>query len=186
MTKLSTITNGKQQGSYLIWFLIIWHPYFSQSWRWLRSLQITKFYTFLKRLYVSTLKTCFLRHDMKVGTRRERAKNSGGLVKIKKITKAYQTPEWKLPVIISSISWYCLTLTGEKQAKNKTKICSQKKTQALNTPIWDGFGSEASAIFSWPSPPPVCSNIISLRTKMCHTIRKWQDIFFWKRKMQNE
>ena len=59
-----------------IWFdfLSIWNPFFSQSWKWLGSLQVTKFYIFLKQLYISRLKARFLCHDMNVRMRRERAK----------------------------------------------------------------------------------------------------------------
>lgn len=97
-------------------------------------------------------------------------KNSSGFVKIKK--KLNRITHLDLQIIMISIPWYYFVLKREKQ----TKMCSQQATQPLNTPFCN-VCSEASAIFSCPSPL-IYYKTFSLKTKMHKLIRKWKNNFF--------
>ena len=75
------------------------------------------------------------------------------------------------------------SILTREQAQKKTKMCTEQKAQPLSTPFCNKLGSEVSRIFSWPSPLPAYSKIISLQTRILQTIMKYQDAFVLKLEM---
>lgn len=69
------------------------------------------------------------------------------------------------------------SILTREQAQNKSKASPEQKAQSLSTPFCNKLGSEVLRIFSWPSPLPAYSKIISIQTRILQMIMKYHDTY---------
>lgn len=80
-------------------------------------------------------------------------------------------------LMISNTLIFNDSILTREQAQNKLKMWTEQKAQPLSTPFCNKLGSEVSGIFSWPSPLPAYSKIISVQTRILQTITKYHDTY---------
>lgn len=127
---------------------------------------------FLKpTVYDSSLKTRFPCHDMEPRIRLQSYYN-------KKENKSISS----LLIKTTNNDFYMLILFNSYRREADMQ---ENKARPFNSSFCNNFDSEVSVIFSWPSPLPFYSKIVSLETRMRHTIRKWQQFRNRKCEMSN-
>ena len=153
---------------------MIWFPYYLNFifLKWLQIWQVTKFYTFWNQL-------CTIlawKHVFRVTTWTQESHYRA--ITIKKENKSISS----LLIKTTNNDFYMLILFNSYRREADMQ---ENKARPFNSSFCNNFDSEASVIFSWPSPLPFYSKIVSLETWMRHTIRKWQQFRNRKCEMSN-